>query len=146
MSLFITFEGGEGSGKSTQAAILVRRLRAAGYDVTSVHEPGTTELGEYLRELLKRESSDDRAMSPEAELLLFAAARAELVERMIRPALDRNFTHTILGSGIGTINLPPFSLYSDCCCNISSAKFHGNNRVYSGIRANSSSGGRIGWC
>ena len=87
MSLFISFEGGEGSGKSTQAAILVRRLQAAGYHVTPVHEPGTTKLGEYLRAFLKRESSKKRAMSHQTELLLFAAARAEprRQDRQARP-------------------------------------------------------------
>lgn len=87
MSLFISFEGGDGSGKSTQAAILVPRLQAAGYHVTPVHEPGTTELGEYLRAFLKRESSKKRAMSHQTELLLFAAARAELVDKIVKPAL-----------------------------------------------------------
>ena len=84
-SLFITFEGGEGSGKSTQSEILARAMNDAGRTVLRIREPGGTELGESLRDLLLHRHA---GISPEAELLLFLAARAELVRSVIRPALD----------------------------------------------------------
>ena len=84
MGLFISFEGGEGSGKSTQAALLAERLQQAGRRVAYLREPGSTGLGDYLRRWLK---SNDRAMTHEAELFLFTAARAELVRRVVKPAL-----------------------------------------------------------
>lgn len=84
----LTFEGGEGAGKSTQIALLADRLAAAGLvpaaDVLRVREPGGTTLGEGIREILKRK---DAAICPEAEALLFAACRAEVVDQVIRPAL-----------------------------------------------------------
>ena len=83
--LFISFEGGEGAGKSTQAKILHDSLGAAGIHVALVHEPGTTPLGSYLRDYLKSK----QPLSKEAELLLFEAARAELVVEKIRPGLDQ---------------------------------------------------------
>jgi len=84
--LFITFEGGEGSGKSTQIARLAERLRAGGRDPVVTREPGGTPLGEGIRALLL-----DPARPPDAltEALLMVAARAELVARVIRPALAR---------------------------------------------------------
>lgn len=82
---FYTFEGPEGSGKSTQVQNLHREL-AADWDVLAVREPGGTELGELVRSLLlDREGLNIR---PRAETLLFAAARAQLVETVIRPALE----------------------------------------------------------
>jgi len=84
--VFVTFEGVDGSGKSTQARLLEERLRADGRDVLLTREPGGTELGERLRELLLGGSDE---IAPWAEAALFAAARAQLVERVIRPALDR---------------------------------------------------------
>ena len=84
MSRLISFEGGDGAGKSTQAALLVERLRLAGKDTILVREPGGTPLGEQLRPLIKGEAP----ASPTAELLMFEAARAELVREVIRPALD----------------------------------------------------------
>ena len=84
MALFISFEGGEGSGKSTQAALLAERLRETGRRVSHLREPGSTGLGNYLRHWLK---SNDRSMTHEAELFLFTAARAELVRRVVKPAL-----------------------------------------------------------
>ena len=83
--LFITFEGGEGVGKSTQARLLTDRLRAAGRKVVSVHEPGGTPLGEYIRNWVKAQSAP---LTSAAELLLFTASRAELVRRVIRPSLN----------------------------------------------------------
>lgn len=83
--LFITLEGGEGAGKSTQAPLLDRRLRDLGYETYLVHEPGTTALGAYLRTWLK----GDQPTAPVAELLLFEAARAQLVQDVIRPAIER---------------------------------------------------------
>ena len=84
--MFISFEGLDGSGKTTQVELLTRRLEAAGREVVATREPGGTELGERIRDLLL----DGRSgMTPWAEAALFAAARAELVERVIRPALER---------------------------------------------------------
>ena len=77
LSLFISFGGGDGSGKSTQAEILARRLQQAGVPSLLVHEPGTTSLGWYLRDWLKQEKRREESVSHRAELLLFAAARAE---------------------------------------------------------------------
>ena len=86
--LFIVFEGGEGSGKSTQAECLLQRLAQAGYPSVMVREPGTTTLGSYLRDYLKSK----RPLTLESELLLFAAARAQLVTEEIRPALEKGIT------------------------------------------------------
>lgn len=85
MAFFVSFEGGEGTGKSSQAEVLTTRLKNAGVQVLPVHEPGMTRLGEYLRLWLKRESTE--TISPMAELLMFAAARAELVTKVLKPAL-----------------------------------------------------------
>lgn len=84
MRLFLSIEGGDGAGKSTQAALLMTRLKAAGVDATLVHEPGGTAFGEEVRRLVKGAVS----RSPMSELFLFEAARAELVQDVIRPALD----------------------------------------------------------
>jgi dTMP kinase len=83
--VFISFEGIDGSGKSTQARLLANALRQQGQEVVEVREPGGTELGESIRRLLL---NPETHISPRAELLLFSAARAELVETVIRPALD----------------------------------------------------------
>jgi dTMP kinase len=83
--VFISLEGLDGSGKTTQVELLSRRLREAGREVVSTREPGGTPLGERVRELLL----DGAGMTPWAEAALFAAARAELVEAVVRPALDR---------------------------------------------------------
>ena len=87
MAVFISFEGGEGSGKSTQAEILAKRLKDVGRSVFFLHEPGTTELGWRVRQILKRGLSGERLITPHAELLLFSAARVELVHKVMQPLL-----------------------------------------------------------
>jgi dTMP kinase len=83
--VFVTFEGVDGSGKSTQAELLRDALAAEGREVVLTREPGGTEVGERVRELLL----NGPEMTPWAEAALFAAARAELVATVIRPALER---------------------------------------------------------
>ena len=83
--LFITLEGTDGSGKTTQAARLVAYLEAQGYEVLQVHEPGGTQVGERIRELLLDTAAE--GMDPLAELFLYEAARAQIVREVIRPAL-----------------------------------------------------------
>ena len=83
MGAFIVFEGCDGAGKSTQARILHGRLSRQGSPVRLTHEPGGTSLGEMVRRRLKSRSG----LAPMTELLLFAAARSELVQRVIKPAL-----------------------------------------------------------
>ncbi len=83
--MLITFEGVDGSGKSTQAQLLVEHLRAEGYAAMLVREPGGTDLSERIRALLLDPALE---IDPVAELLLFSAARAQLVTEKIRPALD----------------------------------------------------------
>ena len=85
--LFIAFEGGEGSGKTTQARLIAIWLREIGYDVVTTHEPGATKVGMRLRALLL--DTAHTGMSPHAEALMYAADRAEHVASVIRPALDR---------------------------------------------------------
>lgn len=104
----ITFEGGEGCGKSTQIRLLADRLQALGRTVRLLREPGGTPLGEKLRHLLKHDP-DGVGMAAETELLLMNASRAELVRRVIRPALaagevvlcDRFFDSTTAYQGHG---------------------------------------------
>ena len=81
--MFITLEGGEGVGKTTQQALLAERLQREGYACVSTREPGGTALGEALRELLLHGDP----LTPLAELLLYAADRAEHVNKVIAPAL-----------------------------------------------------------
>jgi dTMP kinase len=83
--MFVTFEGLDGSGKSTQAELLRARLEADGVDVVSTREPGGTELGEGVRDLVLHGGH----VGPWAEALLYVAARAQLVDEVIRPALER---------------------------------------------------------
>ena len=105
---FITFEGGEGSGKSTHIERLVTRLRQAGNRVLVAREPGGTEVGEQIRHILQY-SKQSAAMVPETELLLFCASRAQLVREIIEPALnegrvvicDRFFDSTTVYQGVG---------------------------------------------
>jgi len=84
--LFITFEGGEGCGKSTQARLLRNNLERDNIPVVLTHEPGGTPLGNRIRGLLKVKR--DFNISPQAELLLFAACRAQLIKDIILPTLD----------------------------------------------------------
>jgi dTMP kinase len=86
--LLITFEGTEGSGKSTQISLLAEHLRSIGRTVRTLREPGGTPIGEEIRHTLKH-STANHAMTPEAELLLMNASRAQLVREVIRPALAR---------------------------------------------------------
>ncbi len=105
---FITFEGGEGSGKSTLIERLVAHLRKEGHTVVTVREPGGTEVGEQIRDVLQY-SKRSTAMKPETELLLFCASRAQLVREIIEPSLDqghivicdRYFDSTTVYQGIG---------------------------------------------
>jgi len=105
---FITFEGGEGSGKSTHIERLVARLRQAGNRVVVTREPGGTEVGEQIRHILQY-SKQSAAMVPETELLLFCASRAQLVREIIEPNLnegrivicDRFFDSTTVYQGVG---------------------------------------------
>lgn len=84
--IFITFEGVEGCGKSTQAKILWNRLNKLGIPTELTHEPGGTTLGNEVRRSLKRGRNEK--ISPEAELLLFAACRIQLLAEVIRPGLQ----------------------------------------------------------
>ena len=84
----LTFEGSEGCGKSTQIQRLRARLESAGREVIMLREPGGTVVGELIRHLLQHEK-EAADMTPETELLLFAASRAQLVREKIQPALDR---------------------------------------------------------
>lgn len=83
---FISFEGGEGCGKSTQIAALKARLEAVDQTVVQTREPGGTPLGEAIRNLLQHDEAG-HGMSSEAELLLFAASRAQHVRELIEPAM-----------------------------------------------------------
>jgi dTMP kinase len=85
---FITFEGSEGSGKSTQINLLATRLTKAGVPLLVTREPGGTPIGEKIRHLLQF-APESVAMTPETELLLFEASRSQLVRQVIQPALDR---------------------------------------------------------
>ena len=87
--VFVTLEGGEHAGKSTQHEALLRLVREAGRQAVACREPGGTALGERLRAALFAATLDEPPPSPAAELLTFNAARAQLVREVIRPALDR---------------------------------------------------------
>ncbi len=87
---FITFEGIDGSGKSTQSRLLVAHLKALGLEVVATREPGGAPGAEMIRKLLVE--GDPGLWSPETEILLFTAARRDHLERVIRPALERGAT------------------------------------------------------
>lgn len=105
---FITFEGTEGGGKSTQINLLATRLRERGLTVRTLREPGGTPIGEEIRHTLQH-SAQNAAMTAEAELLLMNASRAQLVREVIRPALlageivlcDRFYDSTVAYQGYG---------------------------------------------
>src|SRR5258705_2216949 len=105
---FITFEGTEGGGKSTQIDLLAKRLRERGLTVRALREPGGTPIGEEIRHTLQH-SAQNQAMTAEAELLLLNASRAQLVREVIRPALkageivlcDRFYDSTTAYQGYG---------------------------------------------
>ena len=105
---FITFEGSEGCGKSTQVKRLTARLEKSGVPFLVTREPGGTPIGELIRELLQF-APQGAVMTPETELLLFEASRAQLVREVIRPALengrcviaDRFFDSTTVYQGVG---------------------------------------------
>jgi dTMP kinase len=104
--LFVAFEGGEGSGKSTQIALLAAALREGRREVVVTHEPGATEVGAHIRELVLHRRLP---LSPRAEALLFAADRAQHVDAVIRPALasrqivltDRYVDSSVAYQGVG---------------------------------------------
>lgn len=85
--LFVTFEGIEGAGKTTQISLLADFLTAKGYEVITLREPGGTQLGDRIRDLLLTPCKEP--LRPMAEFLLFCASRNQLVESIIRPALER---------------------------------------------------------
>ncbi len=87
--VFITLEGGDGAGKSTQARAIVERLRAVGRAVCITEEPGGTALGHSVRKFLEEQVRAETPLAPQAELFLFEAARAQHVAEVIRPALER---------------------------------------------------------
>ena len=118
---FVVFEGGEGTGKSTQAKRLVKRLEAEGRDALLTHEPGHTRLGEEIRLLLLHE---DWQLDARAELLLMLADRAQHVSEVIRPALARDavvvsdrfapssMTYQGVGRGLGVEDVDRISRFA----------------------------------
>jgi dTMP kinase len=105
--LFLSFEGGEASGKSIQAQRLADWLRSGGRDVVSVHEPGSTPVGERVRDIVLH--AQEIPLGPNAQALLYSTARAQLVRDVIRPALaagkivivDRFYDSTLAYQGFG---------------------------------------------
>ncbi|MBR0114039.1 MAG: dTMP kinase, partial [Firmicutes bacterium] len=84
--IFISFEGPDGSGKSTQIRLLTEYCKEKGLEAVTVREPGGTAISEKIREIILDKKNSE--MSPVAEALLYAASRAQLVEQIIRPALE----------------------------------------------------------
>ena len=119
--MFVSLEGPDGVGKSTQVALLADRLRGAGLEVVQCREPGGTELGERVRSLLLDPQVE---LSDRAEALLFAAARAEIVEQVIAPALargawvvcdrfiDSSLVYQGVGRGLGIEEIRDVSLFA----------------------------------
>lgn len=110
MSILITLEGVDGSGKSTQAKLLANNLNEKGYNIISLREPGDTELGENLRELLNDHQGSNTSITDLSQLCLFLASRAQLVAEKIAPALsgtnnivicDRYMDSTLAYQGYG---------------------------------------------
>lgn len=105
--MFITFEGPDGSGKTTQFTLLGEYLSRQGYRIRLTREPGGTSIGEQIRHVLHRRENEE--MSPHAEILLYSASRAQLVAEVIRPALtagtivlsDRFYDSTLAYQGYG---------------------------------------------
>jgi dTMP kinase len=105
--MFITFEGPDGSGKTTQVGHTVATLRERGYNVLHTREPGGTAIGDQIRHILH--DMENKTMSPRAELLLFSASRAQIVDEAIKPHLasgglvvcDRFFDSTMAYQGYG---------------------------------------------
>lgn len=122
--MLVTFEGGDGSGKSTHIAFLERVLEGLGLDVVRVREPGGTPLGEKLRSILL--DPENLGMSDRSELLIYEAARAQLVDDVIKPALERGavvlcdrFTDSTvvyqgLGRGIGVDAVQRLNAFATC--------------------------------
>ena len=110
--LLISFEGAEGSGKTTQIIEIKQLIDDLGYKSITIREPGSTSIGEKIRHILKS-SEDEKIIYPEAELLLFAAARAQLVREVIIPSMrqgnivlcDRYLDSTVVYQGIAQ-NIP----------------------------------------
>ncbi len=90
----ISFEGGEGSGKTTQVAILAERLKGLGYEVISLREPGGTAISEQIRAVTL--STDNHSMSDRAEVLLFQAARAQIYQEVVLPVLQQPNTIVLM--------------------------------------------------
>ena len=113
--MFITLEGPEGSGKSSQLPDLAEFLRGQGWDVLTTREPGGTPIGDQIRQILMR--LDNQELHPRTEILLFLASRAQLVEQVIKPALregklvlsdrfgDSTLAYQGYGHGIDLANL-----------------------------------------
>jgi dTMP kinase len=123
--VFITFEGLDGCGKSTQMELLAEALRERGYVVLVTREPGGTAVGEATREILLDPRS--KGMSPRAEALLYSAARAQLVDEVIRPALmdrqivlcdrylDSSLAYQGYGRGLGTDDIITLNAWATDC-------------------------------
>jgi dTMP kinase len=148
--LFISFEGGDGSGKSTQMKLLAERLRGEGHTVLENAEPGGTPIGQQIRRILLDRANDD--MTAMTELLLMFASRAQAVEQWVLPALRRGeivlsdrFTDSSLayqgearGLGFEVVRalhvlalgeiLPDLTIYLDIDLDTSMARAHGRNR------------------
>ena len=99
----ISFEGSEGSGKSTQISLLAARFEKAGREVVTTREPGGTEIGEQIRNIIVHNSKGDE-MCAETELLLFTAARAQVVREVIAPALMRGAIVAMSGASSSNLN------------------------------------------